>query len=433
MLVRIVKEDSYKIINKVLIMNTLCKKIIIFTIIVSLTGISTCQAKTLDLIEGKSKLENNSLDLSDEQLFDLKVKLNMLKGHLPSISACIIKNDSIVWSNNYGYSRYFGFKKPTMDTVYSVYSLTKPITATALMQLYEQGELDLDDDINDYLDFNVRHPNYPNVPITFRMLLAHQSSLGDNSIPQSVYMNICFRLRRIAFGYPYPMIKEIIQPDGRLYNSMSWKEYKPGANCAYSNLNYILLEYLIEILSNQSYQDYCKENIFEPLDMKNSSFDYSDFDKNQLAVLYENIGNLHIRLPFLHFPYGAGGLKTTMSDMSHFLIAHMNDGCYKNVQILNKSSIEEMHKLQYPNSFDGEIKRYALGWENFNSSVHGVIIEGHEGRYLGGSAAMMMNSTNNIGFIFCFNKMLHMNNPLEYNAYLDLLFDFTKKATNYIT
>lgn len=408
---------------------TILSKTTVIILLVFLISVSFNTVGGGYLTDGRSV---EKIDISNDQKFDFNIKLLMLKVHMPSLSACIVKNDTIVWYKGYGYSSFYGLKKPTIDTIYSVYSSTKPVTATAILQLYEQGKFELDDDINNYLSFSVRNPNYPNIPITFRMLLAHQSSLGHNSIAQTLHMMQAFKLSRYTIGYPYPMIKEILQPRGLFYIALSWENFEPGSEVAYSNLNYILLEHLIEVLSNQTYQEYCIENIFEPLEMNNSSFTYENLNKENCAYSYENIGNFYYRLNFRDFPFGAGGLKTTINDFSHFLIAHMNSGVYKNVEILNKSTISEMHKLQYEYSYYQEIVRFGLGWTHWDIDVYGLSLEGHEGRYLGGTSSMMMNKTNNAGFIIFTNKMLHRSNIVEYKAYVDLIYALSEKTKEFI-
>lgn len=96
-----------------------------------------------------------------------------------ALSVCIIKDNKTVWSKSYGYSHPHLFRKATNRTIYGVGSITKTITATAILQLYEKGLLDLNDDINTYLPFELRNPNFPDVPITIRSLLTHRSSNQD--------------------------------------------------------------------------------------------------------------------------------------------------------------------------------------------------------------------------------------------------------------
>ena len=129
------------------------------------------------------KLVQESLKgINSSQELDLLINSAMQTYHVPGLAALIIKNDSIVWSNNYGYANV-SLNKPVEDsTLFMMASISKTITITALMQLWEDGLFDLEDNINDYLqpDFQIHHPNYPNDTITFKMLMTHTSSIDDN-------------------------------------------------------------------------------------------------------------------------------------------------------------------------------------------------------------------------------------------------------------
>ena len=106
--------------------------------------------------------------------------------------------------------------------------------------------------------------------------------------------------------------------------------------------------------SNQSFPKYCKENIFNPLDMKSSSFYLSDFDLDKIAVPYFWFLRNYIKLPLYEINnHATGGLKSTICDLSKFLIIHLNDGVYNGTRIVNKSTIDMMQTIQYPNGSDG--------------------------------------------------------------------------------
>src|SRR5690349_1804285 len=99
---------------------------------------------------------------------------NMNGNHTPGLSAAIIKNGKIAWSKGYGYANIEKNIPFTPNTINSeIASISKPVTTTAIMKLWEQGRFQLDDPINNYLPFAVTNPFYPNIPITFRMLLLH--------------------------------------------------------------------------------------------------------------------------------------------------------------------------------------------------------------------------------------------------------------------
>jgi CubicO group peptidase (beta-lactamase class C family) len=113
----------------------------------------------------QQKIQNNTS--SNEKFFDRFITILLKIGHYPSLSSCIIKNTKVIWMKEYGLYDIENQKQATKQTIYLVASITKTITSTALMQLYEQGLFDLDDDVNNYLPFDLRNPNFPDDNITF--------------------------------------------------------------------------------------------------------------------------------------------------------------------------------------------------------------------------------------------------------------------------
>jgi CubicO group peptidase (beta-lactamase class C family) len=105
--------------------------------------------------------------------FESKIKNLMAELEIPSLAAGIVDNEKIVWSGGFG-------EQPEIDTVYMIGSITKTFTATAILQLVERGLLNLNDNISDYLPFEVRNPSYPNTKITPLMLLSHMSGIQPN-------------------------------------------------------------------------------------------------------------------------------------------------------------------------------------------------------------------------------------------------------------
>ena len=369
-----------------------------------------------------TKTENISKDFND-QLFDLKIKSLMKLGRFPSLSACIIKDNEIVWYEGYGYSNILKRQRPTIDTAYQIGSISKTFLGTAMMQLYERGLFDLDDDVNDYLDFNVRNPNYPDMPITFRMLLAHQSSIAGHTIHETgllssldLYIFIIFM--KDKSNYPYPQIKELLTPSGKLYRENVWLDIAPGSDSSYSNLGMILLEHLLEKMSAQKYSDYVKENIFEPLQMNNTSIYFDDFNRDKIAIPYFTAGFIQVPIPLFDFNYGPGGVKSSIKDMSHYVIAHMNGGVWNDIRILNESTVEEMHTIQYPDSvWQGE--RFGLGWVDWDE-VDGFNYHGHIGDGQGCSACMLINHSNDHAAILLLNKYADQKRPFVINSFMKL-------------
>ncbi|HEC81720.1 MAG TPA: class A beta-lactamase-related serine hydrolase [Thermoplasmatales archaeon] len=356
--------------------------------------ISSCLPAVTEA-EKTATVENSFFD---DAIFNAKVRTMMRIINLPSLVVCVIKNSSVVFTRTYGYYKPYLKQKPSLETIYCIGSISKTVTATALMQLYEKGCFDLDENINNYLPFEIRNPRFPDVNITFRMLLAHQSSLGD-----TLYDVLIPPLRDNVSQW----IKERLVPGERFYRERYWKDYPPGENFSYSSFGFILCSLLVERISGVSFEEYCQENIFMPLDMRDTSFHLQGLDKSRVAKPYYP---LFAELYFPLYSYDAkcaaacGGLRTTVVDLSHFLIAHMNGGVWNDTSILNSSTVEIMHSIQYPNvyaPFYGGKIQHGLGWFHLNHS--GDLWEGYNGGAFGFAASMMIHESDGIGVIMLSN------------------------------
>jgi CubicO group peptidase (beta-lactamase class C family) len=296
----------------------------------------------------------------NESLFDRYITFLMKLAHKPSISTCIITNDSVVWSKGYGLYDIENNKPASPETLYLIASISKTVAATAIMQLYEQGLFDLDDDVNDYLPFSLRNPNYPTISITFRMLLSHRSSLDSDSADRlsSSYLPGDPDIP----SYPYPWLEEYLIPDGIAYHSSVWSDSPPGEKFHYANIGFSIIGYLVELISGQNFNEYCKEHIFIPLQMYNASYRLRDFNTNKIAIPYTYSRGIFIPNPHygMLLVYPGASLRTSVEELSHFVIAHMNGGIYKGVRILNESTVELMHTAHYPPDKKGF--GYGLGW-----------------------------------------------------------------------
>ena len=333
------------------------KSFVIFCLIFLLAVIPSVSAVNIPEITISQMIEkngSNNLDSIIEKVMD--------HSHFPSVSACIIKNNQIVWSQGYGLSNIEHSYNATENTVYGICSMTKTVTGAALMQLFDQGLFNLDDDVNNFLSFNLRNPNFPDDPITFRMLLSHSSSLRS---PQSYWLINFYHEGGPPFeGYPMPWLEDYLVPGGSMYDSNVWDSTnEPGKLSSYANINFDLIGYLIELISGEPFCKYCEDHIFEPLEMYNTSFNLSSYNEEDLAIPYgwnpqnnnydKNYNNVHLH-------YMAGGLFSTVIDMSHFMMMHMNGGVYKNTRVLKESTVKEMHKIQSPNFNLGLV--YGLAW-----------------------------------------------------------------------
>jgi len=359
----------------------------------------------------------------NEISYDQNITNLMTQYNVPGFSACVVKDDEVIWSKGYGYyNRLHFLKKPDGDTIYGAGCLTTTITVTALLQLYEKGLFNLSDDVSDYLDFKLRNPNYPEISINFSMLLTHQSGL-------SLYLGSSINMKILSlFGFlknPYYNLKDNFDVESKHYNPELWLNIQPGENASYSCIGIMLSAFLVERISGQPFDDYCKEHIFEPLDMKISGFNTRSFKRRNLAVPYfplfsslaENKFAIMVRMPHVrgcHPMRGSTGLFTTTNDLSHFLIAHMNGGIWKENRILNESTVDLMHSIHVYNvsiaGSDSNFWAYGFGWNIYNES--GTIYQGHGGDDgWGFSSSMTFRDSDNIGVIM----LLSARDEKQYN------------------
>ncbi|HEC94354.1 MAG TPA: class A beta-lactamase-related serine hydrolase [Thermoplasmatales archaeon] len=380
--------------------NTLHKRLPVFLIITCLIGVNIVSTIRVTAENKPSQLNNC---FHDDASFDRLMETLIKIGHMPSLSACIIKNDNVVWTKSYGLYNIDQEKQATENTLYMIASISKTITATALMQLYEQGLFDLDDDVNNYLPFSLRNPRYPNESITFRMLLSHRSSLAED--PPEFY-------QYFPGDCPiplYPWLETYLVPGGNNYTSKAWSDDRPGDAFHYANVGFAIVGYLVERLSGVPFDRYCKEHIFDPLDMFNTSFRLSDVDIENLAVPYRF--SLRGYTPYEHFgyiEYPAGSVRTSVSEFSHFVVAHMHGGEYNGVHILKNETVEIMHTSHYPGN------RYGLGWMIWSTS-NGEKFIGHTGGDLGVATSLTIRLSDNVAVIYFTNT--HPFRPLELLAW----------------
>ena len=288
------------------------------------------------------------------QFAELEMEIDSLFkiGDLVGLSTCILKDDEIIWSNTMGMADIEKNIPVTNNTLFTLASLSKTVTGTALMHLYDQGAFELDDDINEYIPFKIRNPRFPDLPITIRMVLTHTSSLKDNDeYVSSLYG--CGDQTELSFE---EYLKNCYDINGSNYDTLNFSDLNPGGNEDYANSNYVLVAYLVEILSHQSFSTYCHENLFAPLEMNETGWLNTELDITKLARQYISQTEAmkypnHPRIDKTSIKgktgvcnyswpgYPDGSLKTSIPQFANFVIMMMNIGTFKGKQILKPETV----------------------------------------------------------------------------------------------
>ena len=276
---------------------------------------------------------------------DAFITQSMVQGGHPGLAALLIKGGAVVWSGNYGLAQVEPAVPVTDDTLFMLASVSKTVTTVAILQLWEQGCFGLDDDVNDYLPFPVRNPHFPDVPITFRMLLTHTSSLAEHT---GVFT------RLYCDGDSPISLREFVEgrlvPGGQYYAS-SYGTDPPGTAFRYSNVGFALLGYLAENISGIPFDIYTRQHIFEPLGMDSTGWHLADLGSAPIAMPYRcNENSSDGKSAFVAHPFGQygypdypdGSLRTSARQLARFLGAIINGGELDGARILKPSTVEAM-------------------------------------------------------------------------------------------
>ena len=336
------------------------------------------------------------------------ISKHMDKNKVAGLSVCVIKNDSIFWSNSYGYANLEENIHMNIDAIMNIASISKTITATAILQLVEKEELDLNADINEYLEFSVRNPNHPEKPITIKQLLTHTSSINDSEVYYKSY----------ACGDPNVTLAEWIKAyfdnTGKFYDEKNnFYSWKPGEGYKYSNVAFGLLGFIVEEITKQPFSKYCKINITKPLGMNNSAWFIRDIDTLKQAKQYVIVNRRNKKSEWItklnslqtddyfqlcnysFYNYPDGLFKTSIKELSYFMIAIMNPGSYKGQQILDETTVSEMLTLQLEDN-----NRQGLCW----IKVKAEPLWGHSGSDPGIQTRMCFNPQTKVGIILFQNS-----------------------------
>jgi CubicO group peptidase (beta-lactamase class C family) len=268
---------------------------------------------------------------------------------LAGLGAGVVKDGKVAWSGGFGLADIDKRRPVTSDTIFSVGSVSKTVTLAAFMLLWEAGHCGLDDDINEYLSFPVRNPHFPDKPITLRMLLSFTAGIFDVDFEAGQNRLSFLEENQDSKTPAEQALREFLVPGGKYYSDKNYLQSAPGERYAYSNSSYSLIGCVVERLSGWSFWEYCREKIFVPLRMNDSSWRLADLNRDRFAYQYiKESGRMKKEEPSTWPGYMDGGLQTTVKDFGNFLIMMMNRGRFEGKQILKPETVDMMLSLQNP-------------------------------------------------------------------------------------
>jgi CubicO group peptidase (beta-lactamase class C family) len=295
-----------------------------------------------------------------------------------SIAVAVARDGKIIWEEGFGWSDAKRRRKATPHTMYSLASISKPITATGLMVLVQRGAVDLDAPVNDYLGeakLRGREDDDPKLA-TVRRVANHTAGLPLHY--QFYYDNASYRP---------PSRDETIERYGYFVT-------KPGERFNYSNLGYGVLDYVVERVSGKPYAEFMRAQVFDPLGMTHTSVGLPKKLQRHAAIRYRPDGKPY---PFYEFDHdGASAVWSSAHDLVRFGAFHLGGPLNGQAKILDKSSRESMTAVQEP----GE--DYALGWGI--SRRQGLTVIAHTGGMPGVMTSLRMYPEEDVATVVLINS-----------------------------
>jgi CubicO group peptidase (beta-lactamase class C family) len=316
-----------------------------------------------------------------ETFLDGIVPLQLDREDIAGATVAVVKDGKPLFTKGYGYADVKKKKPVTAETLFRPGSVSKLFTWNAVMQLVEQGKLDLGKDVNEYLDFKI--PEAFGQPISLKNILTHTTGFEEQ-------------------------LKDLFTADKRspnlgnhLKTHIPNRIFAPGTTPAYSNYAAALAGYVVERVSGQPFNDYIHQNIFKPLGMTHSTF--AQPLPPELAPLMSKGYELASDEPKKFETVGAfpaGSLTSSAADMSKFMLAHLQDGRLGGAQILKPETTRLMHSRAF--GLDPAANAMAYGF--YEESRNGQHIIGHGGDTIYFHSDLHLLTEAGVGFFVSYNS-----------------------------
>ena len=322
----------------------------------------------------------------------------------------VVKDGKILFSKGYGYSDVANNRPVLPDgTLFRPGSISKLFTWTAVMQLVEQGKLNLDRNVNDYLDFKIPD-TYPQ-PITLRNVMTHTP--GFEEAVQQLFVS---------------RASQLIPLGDYLKEELPARIFPPGTTPAYSNYATAMAGYIVQRVSGEPYDQYIENHILNPLGMTHTTFrqPLPDNLKPLMSKGYEVASAPAKPFEFVEAA-PAGSSSVTGDDMARFMIANLQDGEYNGVRILQPATAQLMHSRQFANLPD--MNAMALGFYEETRNGHRIIGHGGDTQYFHSDLHLIPDA--GVGFFVSYNSAGKGEiSPREvlWHAFLNRYYPYTPPA-----
>ena len=320
-----------------------------------------------------------------EAFLDGLMLAQMTDKNVAGATVSVVKDGEVFFAKGYGYADVAARKPVDPErTLFRIGSISKLFTWTAVMQLVEQGRIDLDEDVNTYLDFEI--PAAYDQPITMRHFLTHTPGLEEDS--RDLFTTDPDHLTPMGEWLPAHM-PERVRP--------------PGTFSSYSNWGTGVAGYIVERVSGMSYDEYLEQNLFQPLgmDLTTARQPLPDRFTDDMSKGYRWAGGTfeEEEWEIVTGAAPAGSMSASAVDMAHWMLAHLGGGSLGDAQILEPATAETMHSRHF--THDERIPGWGLGF--YEKSSHGLRMIGHGGDTQWFHSDLTLIPSENMGVFVSYN------------------------------
>ena len=323
--------------------------------------------------------------------FDEIVERGLKELNVPGAAVAIVKDDEIILAKGYGFRDIENKIPMTADTLLAIGSASKAFTTFAMGVLVDEGKLDWEKPVRNYIPWFRLYDTFSSERLTPRDLVTHRSGLPRHDL--SWYNNYEATreefVRRLAHLKPSADLREKFQ---------------------YNNLMFLTAGYLVEVLTDKKWEDAIRTHVFKPLGMGRTNFSVEDSQKDaDFALPYREREGKIEKIPFRNISNigPAGSINSSVNEMSHWLLVHLNGGKFEGKQIIGPQTLQDMHLAHMPTGGTPAIPEvtpadYGLGW--FVDTYRGHRRVHHGGNIDGFSAMVSMLPRDGVGFAVLVNK-----------------------------
>jgi len=323
--------------------------------------------------------------------FDSVVERGLKSLNVPGVALAVVVDDKVILAKGFGFRDLENKLSMTKDTLLAIGSATKAFTTFTMGTLVDEGKLDWDTPVHNYIHWFRLYDLFASQHLTPRDLVTHRSGLPRHDL--TWYNNYKASreelVKRLAYLKPTADLRQKFQ---------------------YNNLMFLTAGYLIEVITGQSWEEAVRDQVLNPLEMNRTNFSVLDSQKDQdYGLPYREKKGKIKKIDFRNITNmgPAGSINSSVEEMSHWLIVHLNQGKYKGKSIIRAQTVEDMHLAYMPTGETPAIPEitpadYGLGW--FIDTYRGHQRVHHGGNIDGFSAMVWLMPQDGLGLVSIANK-----------------------------